>query len=166
MQSAEEEAQSISAIAHSSVSGGQAFPIYAPTFPSQAECTLDRYKSGGRNNSDASGGCSNGYCLDRSNGSCGCRLVPALVARAPDTHGFTTVVVCPNANAPGICDKASRAYNEWRKKYKAKHEQRKRNCIVNYNTLSDKTRKRLRKPCLPVWHLMTLLLRQQSCLPW
>ncbi len=47
MQSAEEEVQSISAIARSSVSGGQAFPITAQAFPSQAERTLANYKSGG-----------------------------------------------------------------------------------------------------------------------
>jgi hypothetical protein len=46
MQLAEEEVQSISAIARSSILGGQAFPITAQAFPSQAERTLANYKSG------------------------------------------------------------------------------------------------------------------------
>ena len=56
MQSAEEEVQLITAIARSSVSSGQAFPIHAPAFPSQAERTLEHYKSGGGYTLDASGG--------------------------------------------------------------------------------------------------------------
>jgi hypothetical protein len=45
MTMAEEEVQLISAIARSSV-GGQAFKLDALAFPSQAECTLDRYSGG------------------------------------------------------------------------------------------------------------------------
>jgi hypothetical protein len=64
MQSAEEEVQSISAIARSSVLGGQAFPITAQAFPSQAERALANYKSGGGYTSNASGARSNGCRSD------------------------------------------------------------------------------------------------------
>jgi hypothetical protein len=45
---------------------------------------------------DASGGRSNGYRLDRSTALAGADLavgMPALVARAPTTHGFATVLL-------------------------------------------------------------------------
>jgi hypothetical protein len=64
MQSAEEEVQSISAIARSSVSGGQAFPITAQAFSSQAERTLANYKSGGGYTFNASGTRSDEYHSD------------------------------------------------------------------------------------------------------
>ena len=71
MQLAEEEVQSISAIVRSAVAGGQAFPVSAQAFPSQAERTLANYKSGGGYSSDASSGRSDGYRSDRLGGSCG-----------------------------------------------------------------------------------------------
>ena len=86
MQSAEEKVQSISAITHSSVAGGQAFPISAQSFPSQAECTLANYKSGGGYFSDASVARSDGYRSD-----CWAAGIIALDAAMGDTPGFRMV---------------------------------------------------------------------------
>ena len=57
MQSTEDEVQSISAIARSSVAG-QAFHTDVLAFPSQAKRTLERYSSGGY---QSEGGNSTGY---------------------------------------------------------------------------------------------------------
>jgi hypothetical protein len=46
MQMAEDKVASISAIMRDSIRG-QAFTVNAPTFASQAKCTLDRYDKGG-----------------------------------------------------------------------------------------------------------------------
>ena len=147
MQSAEEEVQLITAIARSSVSSRQVFPIHGPTFPSQVERTLERYKSGGGYNSDASGGRSDGYCLDRSHGSSRGRRLGRRDARFgykspnhPWIHGG--VIVCSNANAPGVHTEAARVFEEWRKKSKSKREQRKRNRSVDYNTLSERNKEK------------------------
>jgi hypothetical protein len=59
MTMAEEEVQSISAIARSSV-GGQAFKLDALAFPSQEEHTLDQYSGG----YSLVLGSASGYCLD------------------------------------------------------------------------------------------------------
>ncbi len=152
MQSAEEEIQSISAIARSSVSGGQAFPINTHAFPSQAERTLDRYKSGGGYNSDASGGRSKGYCSDRSNGSRGRGLGrrDCCFGCKSTEHPWIKdgAIVCPNANAPGVCAEANKAYEECHKKNKTKQEQRKRNRSINYNSLSDKNKEKVKEAVL------------------
>ncbi len=116
MQSAEEEVQSISAIARSFVSGGQAFPITAQAFPSQAQCTLANYKSGGGYSSDASGARSNGYRSDRSGGSRG-RLGRrhCCFGCGGENHPWIQdgVIVCPNCDAPGICAAAAKAFAEF-----------------------------------------------------
>ena len=143
----------ITAIACSSVSSSQAFPIHAPAFPSQAERTLECYKSGGGYNSDAYGGRSNGYHSDRSNGSSRGRGLGQRDAcfgcKSPDHPWIHNgVIVCPNANAPGICTEAARAYEEWREKSKSKREQRKCNRSVDYNTLSDRNKEKVKEAVL------------------
>jgi hypothetical protein len=155
MQSAEEEVQSISANARSSVSGGQAFPITAQSFPSRAERTLDRYKSGGGYTSDASGGRSDGYRSDKSTGSNGSR--GRGLGRRDRCFGCKScehpwykdgVVVCPNANAPGVHAEAARAYEEWREKARARREKRKRERSIDYDNLSNKNKEKVKEAVL------------------
>ena len=153
MQSAEEEVQPITAIACSSVSRGQAFPIHAPTFPSQAERTLKHYKSGGGYNSDASGSHFDGYRSNRSHGS-SCRRGlgrrdACFGCKNPDNPWIHNgVIVCPNANAPGVCTEAARAYEEWHEKFKSKRRQRKPNCSIDYNTLSERNKEKVKEAVL------------------
>ena len=117
MQSAEDKVHSISSIARSSIVG-QAFKLDALAFPSQAERTLARYLGGYSSNGGASGryksngGASSGYRsdgsyrLDRLGGSkeehdigrrdscLGCKGIHLWMKNG--------VVVCPNADKPGI----------------------------------------------------------------
>jgi hypothetical protein len=164
MQSAKDEVHSISAIARSSVVG-QAFRLDALAFPSQAEQTLARYLGGCSFDGGASGGYksdggassgyrSNGsYRLDRSGGSkeecdigihdsCfGCKGIHPWMKNG--------VVVCPNANKPGIHAAAQAAYKKWPEKSKAHRENRKRNCSeVDYNNLSNASKAKMKEAVL------------------
>ncbi len=125
MQLAEDEVHSISAIAPSSVVG-QAFKSDALAFPSQAEKTLARYSGGYSSDGGASGryksdgGASSryrsdgSYRLDRLGGSKGERDI----GRRDSCFGCkgihpwmkNGVVVCPNADKPGIRAAAQAAY--------------------------------------------------------
>jgi hypothetical protein len=128
MQSAEEEVQSISAVARSSVSGGQAFPITAQAFPSQAERTLANYKSGGGYTSDASGSRSDGYRSDRSGGSRGCLgQKHRCFGCGGEEHPWIKdgVIVCPNCDAPGVHATAAEAFAEFCEKARTRRENRK-----------------------------------------
>jgi hypothetical protein len=58
------------------------------------------------------------------------------------------VIVCPNANAPGVRTEAARAYEEWREKSKSKREQRECNRSVDYNTLSDRNKEKVKEAVL------------------
>ena len=110
MQSAEDEVQSISAIACSSVAG-QAFHANVLAFPSQAERTLESYSSGyqfeGGNltgyNSEGGyksggGGKRKGRGIGAKDSCFGCG------ASGANAHPWTKdgKVVCPNADKPGI----------------------------------------------------------------
>ncbi len=107
MTMAEEEVQSISAIARSSV-GGQALKSDALAFPSQLERTLDQYSGGYSSESRSASGyrLDSGYRSDRSGGSTGeCGL-----GRRDSCFGCkgihpwvkNGIVVCPNADKPGV----------------------------------------------------------------
>jgi hypothetical protein len=164
MQSAKDEVHSISAIARSSIVG-QAFKLDALAFPSQAEQTLARYLGGYSSDGSASGGYkSNGgassgyrsdgsYLLDRSGGSkeernigrhdsCfGCKGIHPWMKNG--------VVVCPNANKPGIHAAVQAAYKKWLEKSKACHENRKRNrSEVDYNKLSNASKAKMKEAVL------------------
>jgi hypothetical protein len=168
MQLAEDEVQSISAIARSSI-GGQAFHVGVVAFPSQAERTLDHYSEGYQSNGGASGGYRSGgyqsdggasggyrsevgYCsnrLDRSRGdrklgqcdSCfGCKGIHPWMKNG--------VVVCPNANKPGVPAGAQLAYEAWLKKTKARRENKKQNHGVNFDKLSNANKAKMKEAVL------------------
>jgi hypothetical protein len=164
MQSAEDKVHSISTIARSSVVG-QAFKFDALAFPSQAKRTLAHYSGTYSSNGGASGryksdgGASSGYRsdggyrLDRLGGSKGERNI----GRRDSCFGCkgihpwmkNSMVVCPNANKPGICMAAQAAYKKWLEKSKACCENRKRNrSEVDYNKLSNAKKAKVKEAAL------------------
>jgi hypothetical protein len=164
MQSAEDEVQSISAIARSSI-GGQAFHVGVVAFPSQAERTLDRYSGGHQSDGGASGGyhsggyqsdggasggyrSEGGYCYNRSGGSRGNRELgqrdSCFGCKGIHPWMKNGVVVCPNADKPGVCVAAQLAYEVWLKKTKARHENKKRNCGVNFDKFSNTNKAKMK----------------------
>ena len=151
MQSAEEEVQSISAIARSSVGGGQAFPLSAQSFPSQAERTLAHYKSGGGYSSDASGARSDGYRSDRSGGS---RRSMGRRHRCfgcgDERHPWVQdgVIICPNADKPGVRAAAAKSFAEFRERMKTRRANRKRDRPVDYNSLSEENKAKVKEAVL------------------
>ncbi len=164
MQLAEDEVHFISAIARSSVIG-QAFKSDALAFPSQAERTLAHYLGGYSSDGGASGGyksdggASSGYrsdgsyCLDRLGGSKGEHNIGQCDScfGCKGIHPWMKngVVVCPNANKPGICMAPQAAYKKWLEKSKACRENRKRNCLeVDYNKLSTANKAKVKEAVL------------------
>jgi hypothetical protein len=58
------------------------------------------------------------------------------------------VVVCLNANKPGVCAATQLAYEVWLKKTKARHENKKRNHGVNFDKLSDANKAKMKEAVL------------------
>jgi hypothetical protein len=168
MQSAEDKVQSISAIACSSV-GGQAFHVGIVAFPSQAERTLDCYSGGYQSDGGASdgyrsggyqsdGGASGGYCSE--GGYCSNRLGGPRGDRelgqrdscfsCKGIHPWMKngIVVCPNADKPGVRVAAQLAYEVWLKKTKARHENKKRNRGFNFDKLSNANKAKTKEAVL------------------
>jgi hypothetical protein len=160
MQSAEDEVQSISAIARSAVVG-QAFKTDVLGFPSQAERTLDRYSAGYQSEGGTSGGYQSegGYRSDgdtrRPKGKgkglgrrdncfgCGDAFHPWIV---------DDKVVCPNADKPGVRAAAQANYEKWLKnKTERRAKEKKRrdgNGDLDFNKLSDANKKRMKEAVL------------------
>ena len=113
MQLAEDEDHSISAIACSSVNE-QAFKLDAMAFASQAKCTLKSYSGGYTSKGATSGGycLDGGYCSNRSTGSCDIgRQDSCFGCKGPHPWIKNRVVVCHNANQPGVGTAAQAAYD-------------------------------------------------------
>ena len=159
MQSAEDEVQSISAIARSSVAG-QAFHADVLAFPSQAERTLERYSSGGY---QSEGGNSTGYNSDggyKSDGG-GKRKGRGLGAKdscfgcgasGANAHPWMLggKVVCPNADKPGIRKIAQENYEKWlaKKTERRATKKRKDDKAIDYDNLSDANKARMKEAVL------------------
>ena len=125
MQMAEDEVNSISEIARSTVNG-QAFHADASVNASQAECTLLRY---GHEGYTSEGGASSGYRSDggRSTTSNESRLGPrncCFGCNGPHLWIVNGVVVCKNANKPGVRAAAARNYQTWLDKVRARRAKR------------------------------------------
>jgi hypothetical protein len=58
------------------------------------------------------------------------------------------MVVCPNANKPGVRAAAQLAYEVWLKKTKARHENKKQNCGINFDKLSNANKAKMKKAVL------------------
>ena len=136
MQMAEDEVNSISEIARSTVNG-QAFHADASVNASQAERTLSRYGGGsytseGGNSGGyrSDGGASGGYRSDggRSTGSNDSRLGRRdRCFGCSGSHLWVVdgVVVCPNADKPGVREAAAKNYQSWLEKSRARRAKRK-----------------------------------------
>jgi uncharacterized Zn finger protein (UPF0148 family) len=155
MQSAEDEVQSISAIAHSSVAG-QAFHADVLAFPSQAKRTLERYSSGYKTD----GGTSCGYNSEggyKSNGG-GKRKSRGLGAKDSCFGCGATIhpwmkdgkVVCPNADKPGIWKTAQENYEKWLSKKTKRRAAKKRreDRPINFDKLSDDNKRNMTEAVL------------------
>ena len=158
MQSAEDEVQSISAIARSSVAG-QAFHADVLAFQSQAERTLERYSAGYQSEGGNSTGYNSegGYISDGggkrkgrgigAKDSCfGCGAIGA------NAHPWTKdgKVVCPNADKPGIRKIAQENYKKWLAK-KTEHcatKKRKEDKAINFDNLSNANKARMKEAIL------------------
>jgi len=161
MQSAEDEVQSISAIARSSVIE-QAFKTDVLGFPSQAERTLGHYSTGYQSEGGTSCGYQSegGYRSDGDNNrtnkgkgkglgrrnncfGCGDALHPWMVDGK---------VVCPNADKPGIRAAAQANYEKWLKtktKRCAREKKRKEgNADFDFTKLSDANKKKMKEAVL------------------
>jgi hypothetical protein len=164
MQSAKDEVHSISAIARSSIVG-QAFKLDALAFPSQAKQTLAHYLGGYSSNDGASGGyksdggASSGYRsdtsypLDRLGGSKGERDIgqrdSCFGCKGIHPWMKNNMVVCPNADKPGIRVAAQAAYKKGLEKSKALCKNRKRNrSEVDYNKLSNSNKAKVKEAVL------------------
>ena len=145
MQMAEDDVNSISEITCSTVNG-QTFHVDAAVNASQAERTLSRYGSGSGYTSK--GGVSSGY---RSNGrrsetSTESRLGHrnrCFGCKGPHPWMVKGVVVCKNADKPGVRAAAAKAYTEWIKKARARRAKRKNKgpAASTYVSLSDTNKK-------------------------
>ena len=167
MQSAEDEVQSISAIARSSVAG-QAFKTDVLAFPSQAERTLDRYHSG--NGYQSEGGASGGYPSDGGYISEGGVRRPKEkgkgLGRRHNCFGCGDQfhpwmedgkIVCPNADKPGVRATAQAKYEKWKKaKTERREKDRKRKgSEVDFAKLSDANKEKMKEAVLAI-------MRQES----
>ena len=121
MQMAEDEVNSISEIARSTVNG-QAFHADASVNASQAECTLLRYghegytSEGGASNGNYSGG---GRLTTSNESRLGCRDC-CFGCNGPHPWIKDGVVVCKNADKPGVRAQAAKNYQTWLEKSRAR----------------------------------------------
>jgi hypothetical protein len=59
------------------------------------------------------------------------------------------IVVCPNADKPGVREAAQAAYEKWLNKNRSRRSNRKHNCdTVDYDKLSDANKAKIRKAVL------------------
>jgi hypothetical protein len=143
MQLAEDEVQSISAIARNSI-GGQAFAANAGAFASQAERTLDCYSHGGGYTSSYGYRSDGGYpsegghsdSLRGSRGKLG-QGDRCFCCQGPHPYIRNKVIMCPNKDKPGVWAAAKKAYQEWLAKLRKRNKKRKENPL-NYNKLNDR----------------------------
>jgi hypothetical protein len=88
-------------------------------FASQAEHTLNQYSGGYTSNGAASSGYSleGGYCSDRSTGSRDIGWHDSCFGcKGPHPYIKNGVVVCPNADQPGVRAATQAAYDKWLEK--------------------------------------------------
>ena len=155
MQSAEDEVQSISAIARSSVAG-QAFHANVLAFSSQAERTLERYSSGYKSD----GGTSCGYNSEGGYKSVGGGKHKSRGLGAKDscfgcganTHPWLKdgKVVCPNADKPGIWKTAQENYEKWLSKKTEHHATKKcrEDRPIDFNKLRNDNKRKMTEAVL------------------
>jgi hypothetical protein len=162
MQLAEDEVQSISAIARGSIRG-QVFAANAGAFASQAERTLDCYSHGGRYTSG------DGYRSDgryrseggRSNSSRGSRSKlgqgdRCFGCQGPHPYIRNKLIVCPNKDKPGVRAAAKKAYQEWLAKLRKRNKKCK-DKLFDYNKLNDRDKALARESVLA-----SLCVREQK----
>lgn len=140
-QAAEDEVRSIQKIAHTAVSGGQAFSASvvspqaypsaaASAFASQAERTMQNYNSDGGGSVGTASSTSTLKCF-----GCG----------APHPWQVNGRVTCPNANNPGVRETAERNYQAFLRRMKQKRQKKrggKRKLDVDNMTDDDKKKLR------------------------
>jgi uncharacterized Zn finger protein (UPF0148 family) len=164
MQMAEDEVQSISAIARSSVAG-QAFHADVLAFPSQAERTLERYSSGYQSEGGNSGGYKSegGYKSDGGGKRKG-RGIGAkdrcfgCGASGSNVHPWMKdgKVVCPNADKPGVRKAAQENYEKWLSKktdQRRAAKKRKDEKVIDFDTLSDANKAKMKEAVLASMHI-------------
>jgi hypothetical protein len=148
---AEDEVHSISAIACISVNG-QAFKLDAMAFASQAERTLNHSSGGYTSDGAASSGyrLEGGYRSYRSTGSCDIgQRDSSFGCKGPHPCIKNGVVVCPNADQPGVHAAAQAAYDKWLEKSHARCQKRKaKNSAPTYAGLSEANKKLVRDKAL------------------
>ena len=155
MQMAEDEVNSISEIARSTVSG-QAFLSDVSVNASQAERTLSRY--GGGDGYTSEGGASRGYRSDgeRSTTSTDSRGLGrrdrCFGCNGPHLWIKDGVVVCENADKPGVRALAAKNYQAWLEKSRARRQKRKNRDPTPslYAGLSDADKQRAMNDALAV----------------
>ena len=160
MQSAEDEVQSISAIARSSVAG-QAFKTNVLSFPSQAERTLDRYASGYQSEGGASGGYqseggyhSEGDRRHKRGKEKGLGAHDSCFGCGDRVHPWMRdgKVVCPNADKPGVRATAKANYDKWLKnktERRARDKKRKEaDSVIDFDKLSAANKDKMKEAVL------------------
>jgi hypothetical protein len=162
MQLADDEVQSISAIARDSIRG-QALAANAGAFASQAERTLDCYSHGGGYTSGdgyRSDGryCSKGGCSDSLRGSLGelGQGDRCFDCQGPHPYIRNKVIVRPNKDKPGVPAAAKKAYQEWLAKLRKRNKKCK-DKPFNYNKLNDRDKALARESVLA-----SLCMREQK----
>jgi hypothetical protein len=145
-------------IAREAIGLSQAFPVgaapggptLAPAFPSQAETTLTCYSPGG-----------GGYSTDTTRASTGggSRGPPhpwnCFCCGRPHPYSEYKngkhIVICPNRDAPGVCEHAAKNIKKMRKNRKKKHVQnqkRKNLGTANFTNFDKAGRHPIREQCL------------------
>ena len=158
-QQAEDEYASTQRIAREAIGLSQAFPIgasaggspHASAFPSQAETTLNRYAAGGGGYStDGSS-----RATDRSGGRGPSRIWNCFGCGGPHPYSEYKdgqhVILCPNKDAPGVREHATKNIEKMRKNRKKKHTQnqkRKNLGTTNYADFDEEGQQRIQEQCL------------------
>jgi hypothetical protein len=158
-QQAEDKYASTQRIAREAIGMSQAFPVgatsggspHVPAFPSQAETTLNRYAAGGGGYSTDGGS----RATDRSGGrgpprswNCfGCSRAHPYLEYKDRQH----IIICPNKDAPGVRDHATKNIEKMRKNRKKKHTQnqkRKNLGTTNYADFDVAGQQQIQEQCL------------------
>jgi hypothetical protein len=158
-QQAEDEYASTQRISREAIGMPQAFPVgaasggshHAPAFPSQAETTLTRYAAGGGGYSTD---CSS-RATDRSGGRGPPRSWSCFGCGGPHPYSEYKegqhIIICPNKDAPGVREHATKNIEKMRKNRKKKHVQnqkRKNLGTANYADFDEAGQQQIREQCL------------------